>query len=65
MCPYGIVADDRIYVMILRKVSETGLFTAVNMGCSVTKLPVKSSKVFVGNRSMSIGDIVEIINMKP
>ena len=34
-------------------------------GCSVTKLLVKSNKVSVDGRSMSIEDITKIINMKP
>ena len=64
MCPYGIVVDDRIYVMILRKpLKMQGMHTTVNMGCSVTKLLVKSNKVFVDGKIISIGDIAKIINM--
>jgi hypothetical protein len=61
MCPYGIVVDDRIHVMILKNPSKMqGMYTAVNTGCSVTKLPVKSNKVSVEGKIMSIA---EIINM--
>lgn len=66
MCPYGIVVDDQIYVMILRKSFEMqGVYITVNAGCSVTQLLVKSNKVSVGGKSMSIEDIIEIINKKP
>jgi hypothetical protein len=66
MCGYGIVVDDQIYVMILRKSFEMkGMHTTVNAGCSVTQLPVKSNRVFVGGKSMSIDDIIEGINKKP
>jgi len=62
MCGYGIVVDDQIYVMILRKSLEMpGIYTTVDMGCSVTQLLVKSNKVSVGGKSMSIEDIAEII----
>jgi len=51
MCPSGIVVDDRIYVMILKKpLKMQGMYTAVNTGCSVTKLPVKSNKVPVDGK---------------
>ena len=64
MCPYGIVVDDRIYVMILKKpLKIQGMYTTVNTGCSVTKLLVKSSKVSVDGKIMSIEDIAKIINM--
>ena len=64
MCPYGIVVDDRIYVMILKNPSKMqGMYTTVNSGCSVTKLLVKSNKVSVDGRIMSIEDIEKIINM--
>lgn len=66
MCPYGIVVDNQIYVMILKKpLKMQGVFTTVNMGCSVTKLLVKSNKVSIGSKSMSIEDIAKIINMSP
>ena len=66
MCPYGIVVDNQVYVMILKKSIETkGVYAAVNGGCSVTKLLVKSNKVSVDGRSMSIEDIAKIINIKP
>jgi hypothetical protein len=66
MCGYGIVVDDQIYVMILIKSSEMqGVYTTVNGGCSVTQLLVKSNKVSVGGKSMSVEDIIEIINKKP
>ena len=66
MCPYGIVVDDKIHVMILKKsLKFRGAYTAVNGSCSVTKLPVKSNKVSVAGRIMSIEDIAKIINMKP
>ena len=66
MCAYGIVVDDQVYVMLLKKPFKMqGAYTAVNAGCSVTKLLVKSNRVSVDGRSMSIGDIEKIINMKP
>ena len=66
MCPYGIVVDDQIYVMLLKKpLKLQGAHTAVNGGCSVTKLLVKSNKVSVDGRIMSLEDIERIINMKP
>ena len=66
MCGYGIVVDDQIYVMILRKSLEMpGIYTTVDMGCSVTQLLVKSNKVSVGDKSMSIEDISKIINILP
>jgi hypothetical protein len=64
MCPYGIVVDNQIYVMILKKpLKMQGMYTTVNTGCSVTKLLVKSNKVSVDGKIMSIEDIAEIINM--
>ena len=66
MCPYGIVVDDQVYVMILKKPFKIeGAYTTINGGCSVTKLLVKSNRVSVDGRSMSIEDITKIINMKP
>ena len=66
MCPYGIVVDDQIYVMLLKKpLKLQGAHTAVNGGCSVTKLLVKSNKVSVDGRIMSLEDIERIINTKP
>jgi len=66
MCPYGIVVDNRIYVMILKKPLEMqGVYTTVNTGCSVTKLLVKSNKVSIDGKIMSIEDIAEIINISP
>jgi hypothetical protein len=66
MCPYGIVVDDQIYVMLLKKpLKIQGAYTAVNGGCSVTKLLLKSNKVSVDGRSISIEDIAKMINRKP
>jgi len=66
MCGYGIVVDDQIYVMILIKSSEMqGVYTTVNTGCSVTQLLVKSNKVSVDGKNMSIEDISKIINTLP
>jgi len=66
MCAYGIVVDDQVYVMLLKKPFKMqGAYTAVNGGCSVTKLLVKSNRVSVGVRSLSIEDISKMINMKP
>ena len=66
MCPYGIVVDARIYVMILKNPSKMqGMYTTVNTGCSVTKLLVKSNKVSVNGKIMSIEDIAEIANISP
>jgi len=66
MCAYGIVVDDQVYVMLLKKPFKMqGAYTTVNGGCSVTKLLVKSNRVSVDGRSMSIVDIEKIINMKP
>jgi len=66
MCPYGIVVDNQIYVMILKKpLKMQGMYTTVNTGCSVTKLLVKSKKVSVDGKIMSIEDIAKIINMSP
>jgi len=64
MCPYGIVVDNRIYVMILKKpLKMQGMYTTVNTGCSVTNLLVKSNKVSIEGKIMLIEDIAEIINM--
>ena len=66
MCAYGIVVDDQNYVMLLKKPFKMqGAYTAVNGGCSVTKLLLKSNKVSVDGRIMSLEDIEKIINMKP
>ena len=66
ICPYGIVVDNQIYVMILKKPFKMqGVYTTVNMGCSVTELLVKSNKLSIGGKSMSIEDIAKIINMSP
>jgi hypothetical protein len=63
MCPYGIVVDNRIYLMILNKpLKMPGVYTTVNTGCSVTKLLVKSNEVSVDGKIMAIEDIAEIIN---
>jgi hypothetical protein len=66
MCPYGIVVDDQVYVMLLKKPFKMqGAYTAVNGGCSVTKLLVKSNRVSVDGRRLSIEDISKMISMKP
>lgn len=66
MCPYGIVVDDRVYVMILKKpLKMPGMYTTVNMGCSVTKLLVESNKVSVDGKIVAIEDVAEIINSSP
>ncbi len=59
MCPYGIVVEDGLYVMILGEYSEG--YDAVHWGCSVKTFPVESEMVMMGDGPVSIDDFVQML----
>ena len=55
MCPYGIIVNDKTYLMILQVSSEiSGAYEAVDSGCSVKTLPVQSGVVSIEGKRLSL-----------
>jgi hypothetical protein len=66
-CPYGIVIDDRTYVIFLAKSKddEGGYqYEAVNAGCAVKTLLVENDTVNFLGRPLSIEDFSEALQLK-
>jgi hypothetical protein len=60
VCPYGIVVDDRRYVMFLAKsVEMPGKYEAVEEGCGVKTLSVRNNEVLVDEKRMSLAEFRE------
>jgi hypothetical protein len=59
MCPYGIVVEDGLYVMILDKFE--GQYDAVHWGCGVKTFPVESEMVMMGDGPVSIDEFVGML----
>jgi len=62
MCPYGIIVDDRTYIMLLSKEDE--MYAPVNGGCGVKVLVVKNDQVEVDGNQMSITEVQKKYNLK-
>lgn len=65
MCSYGIVVDNRDYLMLL--VSETSShdgseYDAVNNGCAVKQLLVEDRKVQIEGKELSVSDVKTLIS---
>lgn len=56
MCPYGILADDKVYVMLLIKRKRVDYWDTVNNGCSRKSFPVEEGQVVLGGDSLSVPD---------
>lgn len=60
MCDYGIIADEKEYLMILVRKPEQ--YDAVNNGCSVKQGVVEGGKVNLGlSKDYSIKEIEELL----
>jgi len=66
MCPFGIVIDNRTYVIFLQK-KGTPLFAlgkveydAINQGCSIKTYPVESDTVYFEDQKISL-DIFKLL----
>jgi hypothetical protein len=59
MCPYGIVVDDGLYVMILDQFEDQ--YDSVHWGCSVKTFPVESEMVMMGDGPVPIDDFVQML----
>jgi hypothetical protein len=55
MCSYGIVVDDKSYVMLLvEPTAQNPYYNAVNYGCSVKTLPVEGDSVSINRETVSL-----------
>ncbi|MBN1121114.1 MAG: hypothetical protein JXJ17_08550 [Anaerolineae bacterium] len=59
MCPYGIVVEDGLYVMILDEYS--GGYDSVHWGCGVKTFPVESEMVMMGDGPVPVDDFVQML----
>ena len=65
MCPYGIIIDDKTYLMILSKSKEMpGAYESIDSGCSVKTLPVKGDNVYVDGVTISLAKIKRKFKLK-
>ena len=56
MCPYGILADEKVYVMLLIKRKRADNWTTVNNGCSQKSFPIEQGQVVLDGKSLSVAD---------
>ncbi len=64
VCPYGIVVDDRVYVMFLEKKDDAAgeyQYDAVNSGCALKTLLLEDDKVNVAGQALALGDFIEML----
>ena len=65
MCPYGIIVDDQTYLMVLKKSSEMpGVYESVDSGCSVRILPVKSERILIDGKDISLEELQRRYKLK-
>ena len=56
MCPYGILADDKVYVMLLIKRKRADTWDTVNNGCSQRSFPVEKDQIILDGISLSLAE---------
>jgi hypothetical protein len=57
MCGYGIVVDDKTYVMLLQERDD--IYDAVDFGCSVKTFPVDNGLVDFNGDKISIDEFID------
>jgi len=59
MCAYGIVVDDKKYVIFLEKKEK--MYDAINSGCSVTTYPFENDLIDIDGDEVSLSEFMEKI----
>ena len=66
MCDYGIVVDDKPYVMLLSKKTsphEQYEYDAVNNGCSVKKYLFENGSIIMNGQRLPLSDFIEKVSL--
>lgn len=64
MCPYGIVVDDKTYVMLLKAKADSPegyQYDAVNYGCGVKTYLLENDQIAFEGRKISLADFIAMI----
>ena len=56
MCPYGILADEKVYLMLLIKRKRADYWDTVNNGCSQKLFSVERDQIILDGISLSAAD---------
>ncbi len=63
-CPYGIVVDDKQYVMFLQKI-DYNYYDAINSGCSFRTLLVENEMIDFGGNKINIDEFKNMSGLQP